>query len=142
MEKILFLDFDGVLHSTTSSSDLLFSNTATLAKLLNNHPCKIIISSSWRFHHDITAIKKFLPSQISDLIGGVTGAPHIGKWPRYNEIKNYMIDRQILANWKALDDSFLEFPKYCEELILCNAKVGIQENQLQQLKSWLTDQLI
>jgi hypothetical protein len=139
LEKILFLDFDGVLHSTTSPPHLFFSKADSLSDLLSNNPCKIIISSSWRFHHEIKAIKNFLPKPISHLIHGFTGQAHIGKWPRYNEIKNYMIDQEILANWRALDDSFLEFPKYCEELILCQGKDGITEKQLIELSKWLSN---
>ena len=137
MEKILFLDFDGVLHSTTSSRELLFKKADALAALLANHPCNIVISSSWRFHYEFDEIKSFLPFEISQLISGTTGEAHIGKWPRYNEIKNYMIDQRIFADWRALDDSFLEFPKYCQELILCQGKEGLTEKQLLELSSWL-----
>ena len=137
LQKILFLDFDGVLHPTTSPSHLLFLKAPLLADLLENNPCKIVISSSWRFHHDLESIKAFLPKTLSHLIQDITGKPHMGIWPRYNEIKNYMIDRKILANWRALDDSFLEFPKYCEELILCHGKEGLSEKQLAELKTWL-----
>jgi len=137
LEKILFLDFDGVLHSTTSPPHLLFSKALPLADLLSKNPCKIIISSSWRFHYEIESIKERSPNPISNLIHGVTDEPHIGKWPRYNEIKNYMIDQRIFADWRALDDSFLEFPKYCQELILCQGKEGLTEKQLLDLSSWL-----
>jgi hypothetical protein len=137
LEKILFLDFDGVLHSTTSPPDLFFSKAGLLSDLLCNNPCKIIISSSWRFHHEIESLKNFLPKPLSNLIHGVTGEAHIGKWPRYNEIKNFMIDRELYADWRALDDSFLEFPKYCEELILCHGKSGIEKKQLKALMEWL-----
>jgi HAD domain in Swiss Army Knife RNA repair proteins len=137
LEKILFLDFDGVLHSTTSPPHLLFSKAKLLADLLSKNPCKIIISSSWRFHYEIESIKERLPKPISNLVHGVTGEPHIGKWPRYNEIKNYMIDQNKLADWRALDDSFLEFPNYCDELILCHGKEGIEQKQLNELSIWL-----
>ena len=139
LEKILFLDFDGVLHPTTSPQHLLFSKAEPLAEVLSKNPCKIIISSSWRFHHEIKAMKNLLPKPISHLIHGFTGQAHIGEWPRYNEIKNYMIDQEILANWRAIDDSFLEFPKYCEELILCQGKDGITEKQLIELSKWLSN---
>jgi len=139
LEKILFLDFDGVLHSTTSSPHLFFSKAESLSNLLRDNPCKIIISSSWRFHHEIESIKNFLPKPISHLIHGATGEAHIGKWPRYNEIMNYMIDQKILADWRALDDSFLEFPKYCEELILCQGKEGLTHKQIVELSIWLSN---
>ena len=49
-----------------------------------------------------------------------------------------MIDQNKLADWRALDDSFLEFPNYCDELILCKGKEGITEQQLVQLSTWLS----
>jgi hypothetical protein len=41
------------------------------------------------------------------------------------------------ADWRALDDSFIEFPKICPELILCNAKTGITHNEIKKLVEWL-----
>ena len=34
-------------------------------------------------------------------------------------------------------DSFLEFPNYCDELILCHGKEGIEQKQLNELSIWL-----
>jgi hypothetical protein len=43
-----------------------------------------------------------------------------------------------LADWRALDDSFLEFPKDCSELILCHPKYGVTEKEIASLAAWLT----
>ena len=136
MKKILFLDFDGVLHNTTSEQHLLFSKLNLLTEAVSKHPCIIVISSSWRFHHDLDCIKNFLPT-IKELVVGTTGEAFIGKWPRYNEIKNYLNQYDPWADWRALDDSFLEFPKDCPELILCHAKDGFTIKEKLLLENWL-----
>jgi hypothetical protein len=136
MKKILFLDFDGVLHNTTSSPELLFNKMDLLIDALQENPCSIVISSSWRFHHDLDQLKKYL-DQISNLIIGTTGAPYVGRFPRYNEIKEYLNQNAPFADWRALDDSFLEFPKLCPELILCNPKTGITEKEKVKISQWL-----
>ena len=136
MKKLLFLDFDGVLHTTTSSEELLFNKLGLLADVLQKTPCSIVISSSWRFHHDLHRLKSYL-SPISTLIVGTTGEPFIGRFPRYNEIKEYLRKHNLFADWRALDDSFLEFPKPCPELILCHPKKGFDEAQKIALSEWL-----
>jgi len=136
VKKIIFLDFDGVLHKTTSSEDQLFNKLDLLAEVMQTNPCSIVVSSSWRFHHDISKLKEYL-RPISKLIIGTTGEPFIGKFPRYNEIKEYVLKNSPLANWRALDDSFLEFPKDCIELILCNGKTGLTEKEAITLSYWL-----
>ena len=137
MEKLLFLDFDGVLHPSSGPAEIAFQSADDLAQVLVKHPCKVVISSSWRIHYTLDELKERLPVSMRDLICGTTGDPHFGKWPRFHEIKNYMIERNIITNWRALDDSFIEFPFYCEELIVCNPNTGITNKEMAVLKQWL-----
>jgi hypothetical protein len=136
MKKLLFLDFDGVLHRTFSSEELLFNKLGLLVDILQEKPCSIVIASSWRFHHDLTRLKSYL-QPISMLIIGTTGDPYVGRFPRYNEIKDYLNKHNPFADWRALDDSFLEFPRSCPELILCDGKTGFTETQKNTLSFWL-----
>jgi trehalose-6-phosphatase len=135
--RLLFLDFDGVLHSTTSASEDLFCRAELLSDLLLEHPCNVVISSSWRFNSDLQDLSKRLPSPLSKLVVGKTGTPETGRWPRYLEIKQYVKVNKPLADWRALDDAFLEFPKDCPELILCHPKYGITQTEINKLKEWL-----
>lgn len=137
MEKLLFLDFDGVLHPAPGSDELAFNKAEELAQTLIKNPCKVVISSSWRFHHTLEQIKDKLPLPMREFVIDTTGDPHIGKWPRFNEIKNYMVQRNIIANWRALDDGFIEFPFFCEQLIVCNPNTGITLKEMALLEAWL-----
>jgi hypothetical protein len=71
--KVLFLDFDGVLHSTDAgkveyhgseirhSGDWLFSRLDLLEELLTRCPdVMVVISSSWQFHYPLSLLAEFL----------------------------------------------------------------------------------
>jgi len=147
--KYLFLDFDGVLHPDRYAltnydpdrvfrSNEIFSQAPILAGLITEFPCQIIISSSWRFTHSLDEMKEKLPKAIAKNVVGVTGDAYIGPYPRYNEIKEYLTSRnKSLFAWRALDDSKLEFPNGCTDLILCDPNTGIASKQIQELKKWL-----
>ena len=97
---------------------------------------RIVISSSWRFHENIDYLRsRFEPTTRSQIVG-CTGPAYIGKWARWNEIKKHANTNGV-TDWVALDDAYMEFPPECEELILCDGKIGLQDTQIQQLIKWL-----
>jgi len=59
-KKYLFLDFDGVLHSTRDNSQL-FERLKLLMPLIDKYVFNIVISSSWRFQFNLQDIKNFFP---------------------------------------------------------------------------------
>lgn len=136
MNKLLFLDFDGVLHPTHFAGEDPFNRVHLLEEALVGSDLSIVISSSWRFTHGFEKLQKLLPSSISNLVIGVTGAPVIGKHPRYQEIQSFLQSHGH-SNWRALDDSYWEFPTPCPELIRCNPNTGISEEQIKELREWM-----
>lgn len=136
MTKLLFLDFDGVLHPTHFVMQDAFSNAGALDTMLTGHDVGIVISSSWRFTYSIEELRRKLPDGIAKRVVGVTGEAVIGKHARYQEIKTYL-NAYGSINWRALDDSFWEFPSPCRELIHCNPNTGISEKQVTELQEWL-----
>jgi hypothetical protein len=136
--KYLFLDFDGVLHSSFCDDKKKLSQAPFLAALMAEYSCRIIISSSWRFQYTLDEIKKILPKAISNQVVDITGDAYDGAYQRYNEIKFYLQTHgKSLADWKALDDSAEEFPPNCENLIACDQRTGLGQKQLMELKKWL-----
>jgi len=135
--QYLFLDFDGVLHSSSSAVEDLFCRAPLLNDLLTEYPCNIVISSSWRFTSDLNQLKSKLPEQLAKLVVGNTGQPEIGRWYRFAEIKKYLKVYRPLADWRALDDAFLEFPENCPELIQCHPEHGITDKEIAELTTWL-----
>jgi hypothetical protein len=132
--KTLMIDFDGVLHPTSGGP--LFSRLSFLESGLLNFDCDIVISSSWRHHFSLQELLARFPETLRRSFVGTTGAPHVGKLPRYQECLNYCQANGV-SDWRALDDSFLEFPSPCKQLILCDPNTGIDARQLAELKNWL-----
>jgi hypothetical protein len=135
--KVVYLDFDGVLHPSTPKDGELFSRAHLLEPLFVNSTASIIISSSWRFTHSIEQLKSKLPASLASRVVEVTGPAVIGKHARYQEIISHAYSCDVVIMWRALDDSHWEFPSGCKELIRCNPNTGIQERQVLELQQWL-----
>ena len=138
MSPLLYLDFDGVLHPTTGND--LFCRMHLLEKALIGKDCQIIISSSWRFHQPFTYLLGLFPESLRGQVAGVTGDAFVGRWPRHSEILIDASNRGAQGRWRALDDSWIEFPKDCPELIRCNPNSGMGSKESAELASWLTTQ--
>lgn len=138
--RLLFLDFDGVLHPTSATPSGRFACTPILAEALADAACEIVISSSWRHHHELTDLVTLLPSFLGNLVVGSTGEASIGKHARFMEIQAYLRDFAPGATWRALDDSLFEFPPRCPELIACDPNFGFTFREAGRLRRWLTAQ--
>lgn len=72
---------------------------------------------------------------------GVTKVLQEKKHKRFQEIKNYLEDNKLYdVNWRALDDSYWEFPNTCSNLIRCNPNVGITVAEQVKIVHWLSYQ--
>ena len=131
----LFLDFDGVLHSMSGYRDEPFCRLPLLEEVLINTDVDIVISSSWRFQYSLEELKDRL-GQLGPKVVATTGDPHVGSYPRFNEILKYAETHQI-SNWRALDDASYEFPSTEMRVFVCNPNVGVEDFQLMQLAQWI-----
>lgn len=135
-EPHLFLDFDGVLHAAATDDHGQFSRMGCLAMALAGHRCRIVISSSWRHHHPFPALLDRFPDELRQRIVGATGPAAFGRWPRHQEIVAYVNKHGVTA-WRALDDSWIEFPPQCRELIVCDPNRGLDTPQVAAIRVWL-----
>ena len=136
--KFLFLDFDGVLHPTTHGSVLL-SQLPLLESALESCDYTMVISSSWRFHMEIDALKNHFSPALQNKIMGITGEAYIGAYARFHEINAYVLQHGI-KDWRALDDSYWEFPQGCGHLIRCNPNSGVTQREVKVLSEWLSQE--
>jgi hypothetical protein len=137
-KKILYLDFDGVLHATSLVTEGLFSRVHLLEPLFESDCAGIVISSSWRFTHSLSSLQAKLPSTLAKCVIGMTGDAIIGKHARYQEIIHHARGLELGTSWCALDDSYWEFPSDCKELIRCNPNTGVGAKEVAQLSTWLS----
>ena len=121
--------------------DGLFSRSHLLEALFENSNAEIVISSSWRFTHSLRELQAKLPSHLARHVIGMTGNAVIGKYARYQEIMNHAQQLAPSTTWRALDDSYWEFPTSCKELIRCNPNTGIGAKEVAQLSAWLSNAL-
>jgi hypothetical protein len=138
LRKILFLDFDGVLHPAWGNSLPEFVHAHALAQAMAGRPCEIVISSTWREHYSLAQIKGFLLPELGGRVIGVTGQDPPGRYPRHKAILQYLAALGEAVDWRALDDSGSEFHA-CPNLILCDGAIGLQQAQVEQVISWIGD---
>jgi hypothetical protein len=135
-KELVYLDFDGVLHPASPVMGDLFSRAYLLEPIVEKTDLQIVISSSWRFTHSLEKLQRSLPTSIGQLVIGTTSSAIIGKYPRFQEIQNYLTTHGT-ADWRALDDSYWEFPSPCPTLIRCNPNTGVSDKQILELQQWL-----
>lgn len=139
---ILFLDFDGVLHPNLCRTQDWFCRMPLLEETLAGRDVEIVISSSWRFHHEHAALVRLFPAALRPLLRDRTGDAVVGRHARHREILHWL-SRYAPAlpehRWRALDDAAFEFPEDCATLIRCDGATGITRGEMQRLRDWLAD---
>ena len=139
--KILFLDFDGVLHPLGASKNDLFSRCSYLENFCSNFSFEIVITSNWRITNTIDEMILRLPLNMRGKVTGTTKVIQAKKHKRFQEIKNYLEENKLHdVSWIALDDSYWEFPNFCSNLIRCNPNVGLTIAEQVKIVHWLSYQ--
>lgn len=146
---ILFLDFDGVLHTEPCYDETLyFSRLPLLEAVLRGTPqVEIVITSSWRERRSLQHLQDFFCRKIADRIIGVTptSSDHPGlsdlMGPSY--IRSIEIEAWLRAShcpwseWVALDDKRFLFRPFTRNLIWCDPVTGLSNENIDDLRSRL-----
>lgn len=139
MRRILFLDFDGVLHPDGIAR---FSNLGLFADYLSRMPeVEIVVSSTWREDHTLQELKDYFPVHMRDQIVGVTPSLEDGYecGGRQREIQAYL-DAEGLdgdnCSWVALDDMRLFFDEDWPHLIATDPGQGFNQDNGDALLGW------
>jgi hypothetical protein len=146
MNKILFLDHDGVIclekqwgsrfHNKNYDYDFdLLDKKAVkvLNKICENTNCKIVISSDWRLYEDLLTLavhykKNLLDFEPFDITPILFDKPkyrnYDGAHLRGTEIKRYLSkQKNNIDKWVAVDDLPLE--PYLKNFVRTESKLGI-----------------
>jgi hypothetical protein len=138
--KLLFLDFDGVLHPAGGAPGtcMPFEWLPTLVELLDPAPNVLLaVHSSWREVHAMEYLKDFLGPLGSRVLGSVPNGP------KSNAIQSFLTSNPSVQDYLILDDSAAEFGSdLSTHLLTCKPLVGIQDPAVQlKLKAWLCGQI-
>ncbi|MBU9199818.1 hypothetical protein KTD31_00195 [Burkholderia multivorans] len=137
--KLIFLDFDGVLHPCTAGTFIYLDR---FHAFLHDHPdVRVVLSTSWRNDHPWPALLGLFALELQGRFLGVTpeldaALPAV----REAEIELWRREHGFLgAPWVALDDDASLFSPGCPELVLCETIRGLRPTQLEQIKRklWL-----
>jgi len=139
LDRVLFLDIDGVLHPDGPGDYEDFSCLPVFCEALRaadpQQRLPIVVSSAWRHTQRLDDIKGHFPQDIRDRIIGVTpylsgteaaspGTPLravravASRYTRHNEILAWITRNSAHAQWLAVDDRASGFEDACPQLFL------------------------
>jgi hypothetical protein len=147
MSKIIFLDFDGVLHPENHTPETEFcfvGNFADAIRLVDfEHGLPIVVSSTWRHHKSLDDLRAKFPPRVMDQVIGVTPylrreeLDRIDDWEvtggeesksrhRQREILQWLNAHAPGSKWLAIDDRPEYFHRGCPNLfVVPKASTGL-----------------
>ncbi|MBX3619359.1 MAG: hypothetical protein KF891_05130 [Rhizobacter sp.] len=140
---IAFLDFDGVCHPVHCPVDQLFVRLPLVEGWLRAQVhVDLVISSSWREHHQLGEIQSFFAEDLQHRVIGVTPITKVDPWAQHDPEAGDRYEReaevmQWLRNagalwraWVAFDDQAALFKPFNSRLVLCNPRTGLTLREL------------
>lgn len=154
MTCILFLDFDGVTHPDPCRKDQYFRQLPLIEDVLREHAhVNVVISSSWRYDHQLSELQAFFSSDVRSRVIDVTPSvartddegwiprdllQHHREW----ECRKWMRQHRPLETpWLAVDDAAEWFTPECAHLLTTQSELGIQRDQLPELDGMIKEML-
>lgn len=138
---LIFLDFDGVLHSALSRPNQSLFSQIPLFETFFRQPewenVQFVVSSTWRLGRDLDDLRRpFSPDFHARIIGTTPDLPRSGSLNghREREILQWLRDfgREQTA-WVALDDLPSYFDKHMARVFLCTSSTGLLVADLPRL---------
>ena len=142
MNRILFLDFDGVLHPAGAGS-VKFSQLGLLADFLREPEqadIRIVVSSTWRQIHSLNRLRGLFPADLQARIVGCTPVldEYDTDFERGEEIEAWLEERPRGAAWVALDDDAGGFPARLKpHVVFTDGHMGLTTEDVASLRSRL-----
>ncbi|KVP96418.1 hypothetical protein WJ97_11045 [Burkholderia ubonensis] len=135
--KLIFLDFDGVLHPCTAGT---FIYVGRFQAFLRQHPClRVVLSTSWRNDHawdDLMAL--FSPDMRERFVGATPQLSETLPAAREQEIQAWLRAHGCeRVPWVAVDDDVSLFTPGCQRLVQCETIRGLRPAQLAEVATKL-----
>lgn len=144
--RVIFLEFDGVLHPAsavcrvapvaplkrTVQGAWLFRWAWVLDELLDGHSdVRIVVHSNWRFLAADDELQSFLGPLARRFVGST---PRTQRWESIAAV----VESNRLRDFRILDALPAAFPSGLPELIACDPEAGLQEYGVRrQISTWL-----
>jgi len=125
---LIFLDFDGVLHSTHASDHEKFRPEAihSVNRILDELEAYAVLSTSWRIDFGIEKFNAWFKGRIIDSTP-VHELDLQKRHPRFHEVMDFLGGSEWLhVPWIAIDDQRCHFPPDSPAYIT-NAKIGLTD---------------
>jgi hypothetical protein len=153
-QRIVYLDFDGVLHSDEvywhrkrgielRGPGRLFEHAPLLQDLLAPWPeVRLVLSTSWVPSLSFSRARSFLPAALQARVVGATWHSHFRRdWEwrqwwldasRFDTVMADVLRRRPLA-WLAIDDDVAAWePTYADHLVTTQSPTGLSDPAVQQ----------
>jgi len=157
--RVLYLDYDGVLHPEdvyllhkrgpillNSPGHSLFEHCKLLEEVLEPYPeVQIVLSTSWvrRYRGSIVRVSRRLTPSLQARVVGATYHSRMNREDFAAAPRGMQIWADVLRRWPvewlAMDDDWLHWPAWCRDhLVLTDPVLGLSEpSVLAQLKAKL-----
>jgi hypothetical protein len=151
MTTMLFLDFDGVTHPEPCRSEEEFCTLHMIEGVLREFPAvEVVISSSWREHYDLDALRAMFSFDMGARVVDVTPVMRnpTDQWlpgvspghERECEIQAWMkANRPWGTPWLAIDDRPQWFTPECRNLLVTERKRGFRFEQIDELREMILE---
>lgn len=133
--RLIFLDFDGVLHPLEPETLGLgrFCWLPVLTSLLSGHDdVQIVVHSTWRYEYTNPELRALLGPLGTRFAGSAPRAP------REQAIEMVLQANKLVRNHLVLDDDAREFSGTAVNLLLLESQRGISDERAQtEVAAWL-----
>lgn len=140
MQKLLFLDIDGVLHKLNAyrTNEGFLEYKDFLFNVIGEIP--VVISSSWRITYTLDELQNML-WPLNVISSTDVDREDMSSCSRQMEIEQWIADNKMFseADYRALDDMSELFKRDCNWLILCDNNQGFvpRSRAYKQIKEWV-----
>ena len=150
-ERVLYLDFDGVLHHENvlwhprigaymSAPDgyVLFQHAEPLERMLTPHPeVQIVLSTSWVLRYGCARSAKQLRPSLRNRVISATFHSKMKEVEFTAKSRGMQVWEEVLKrrprDWLALDDDWLDWPECCsDKYVRTHLSEGLSDAAVQQ----------
>ena len=132
MNKIIFLDFDGVVNNFAepdSFRKLSVKNVKVLNRLIKLTNASIVITSVWRINYSMEVLKQVLINAAFKYPESVIDVTPLGYGYRGKEIKEWLDQHPEVSEFVILDDDS-DMEPYMDKLVRINSSKGLTYNKI------------